>query len=237
MSGIIGLIDSGIGGLTTLSECIRANPNKDYLYIADTLHAPYGDKDSSFLLHRANFLVTQLQSLGAKVVIFACNSCSSSTVGRDNFPLPIIRVLPPIEKVLSQTTGKVLLLATPVTINSSFVKNFEHKRLTKVANNKLAPLIEHHAPSFSKLKQYLTELLMPYYDYQAIIPGCTHYLFLKDMIAEILPKTKIYTSNQEVLSKLSNIDLGISYSRRKIIITGEGSEEEHYSLLNSLLNG
>ncbi len=236
MSGTIGLIDSGIGGLTTLCQCIRAYPNKDYLYIADTKYAPYGNKDSPFLLQRANFLVEKLKALGAKVVIFACNSCSSSTVEQGVFSLPIIRVLPPIEKALSETTGKVLLLATPVTIKSSFIDSFSDNRLTKIANGELASLIERCAPNFTRLRGYLQDLLLPYSSCEGVILGCTHYLFLEDLIAEILPHTKIYTSNNQVLLELSKINLGISYCRRKIIITGDGDKQHHYSLLNHLLN-
>ncbi len=237
MSGIIGLLDSGIGGLTTLCQCIKAYPNKDYIYIADTLHAPYGDKSGAFLLQRANELIKQLKERHAKVVILACNSCSSATVMQQEFCLPVIRVLPPVESVLQETTGKVLLLGTPVTISSQYISNKKHKRLTKLPNGILASLVERHAPNFYKLKNYLREYLQPFSNYQAIILGCTHYLYLEELIFEILPDIKIYHTNTEIFSQLSAMDLGIGYRRREIILTGEGDKNSYFSLLNGFLNG
>lgn len=232
----IGLIDSGIGGLTTLCECIKAYPQKDYIYIADTLYAPYGSKDNTFLLNRANTLIRKLTDKGAKSVIFACNSCSASTADENYRPLPVIRVLPPVERALSQTTGKVLLLATPVTIRSEYISKINHDRLLKVENAQLATLVERNAPSFFKLKSYLKDILLPFSYCEAVIPGCTHYLFLTDIIKEILPEIKIYHSNEDVVKELSYMEPEISYSKRQIIITGKGNEEDYYSILNNLLN-
>lgn len=232
----IGFIDSGIGGLTTLCECIKAYPNKDYIYIADTLYAPYGSKDNNFLLKRANTLITMLKERGAKAIIFACNTCSSSTAEKDLSCLPVIRVLPPVERALSQTSGKVLLLATPATIRSKYIREINNQRLFKVENEHLAMLIENSAPDFFKLKQYLRDILLPFSDCQAIIPGCTHYLFLTDIIKEILPHIKIYHSNLDVVKELSFLEPDINYSTRKIIITGQGNEQDYVKLLNDLLN-
>lgn len=229
----IGFIDSGIGGLTTLSRCKKAFPEKDYIYIADTFYAPYGSKDRRFLIRRAAQLIERLSELGAEAVVLACNSCSSATFGEE-FCLPVIRVLPQAEEALSQTEGKVLLLATPVTINSHYVSSINSPRLTKLADCCLATFVESSAPDFLAVKPYLQELLLPFGDYQAIIPGCTHYIYLEEIIKEILPKIEFFDCLDCVTNALRELKTDHGEAKTKIIITGD-TKNDYYLLLSRLL--
>ncbi|HHT83047.1 MAG: glutamate racemase [Christensenellales bacterium] len=232
----IGFIDSGIGGLTTLCDCIKAYPHNDYVYIADTLYAPYGSKSKEFLTDRANALIDKLKRLGAKAVVFACNSCSSATAHTHMNGIPVIRVLPHPEEVLKQTKGKALLLATPVTINSKVVKDVSHERLTKAANDCLAMMIEECAPDFFRLKRYIKELLAPYSDYEAVIAGCTHYIYLIGIIKELFPQFKVCHSNGETVEKLKEFSQEKGQGRVDIHITGKGDKEKYYGIIDSLLS-
>ncbi|MDD4315710.1 MAG: aspartate/glutamate racemase family protein [Clostridia bacterium] len=229
----IGLIDSGIGGLTTLCGCVKAFPKKDYIYIADTFYAPYGSKERGFLKRRTAQLVERLSELGAECVILACNSCSSSTLD-ENFPLPVIRVLPPAADALQHTDGRVLLLATPVTINSPYVCSINSHRLTKLADCCLATFVENAAPDFSRIKPYLQELLLPFGDYSGIIPGCTHYVYLEEIIKEILPSIRIFDSRASVISALNALSVSTGEGAVKIVITGE-TKNDYNMLLTKLL--
>lgn len=229
----IGFIDSGIGGLTTLCRCRYAFPEKDYIYIADTFYAPYGSKDKKFLMRRTAQLIERLSELGAEAVVLACNSCSSATLGEE-FCLPVIRVLPQAAQALMQTQGKVLLLATPVTINSQYVSSINAPRLTKLADCCLATFVESSAPDFQAVKPYLQELLLPFGDYEAIILGCTHYIYLKEIIKEILPKITFIDCRDCVTDALKHFECG-GEAKTKIIITGD-TKNDYHMLLTQLID-
>lgn len=234
----IGLIDSGIGGLTTLCDCIKAFPDKDYIYIADTLNAPYGSKDKRFLIERAYDLVNLLVKMGAETVVFACNSCSTTTLNEKNISsVPLVRVLPQVDKALEETKGKVILLATPVTMNSDTIKAQNSERLIKVPNNILATLVERNAPDFFKIENYLKDILLPYKECESIILGCTHYLFLTDIIKKILPEIKIYHSNESVVEEITNLNLSCRKDEGKIHFIHTGlSTIDYENIIKNLLN-
>jgi glutamate racemase len=225
----IGLIDSGIGGLTTLSRCKKVFPEKDYIYIADTFYAPYGNKDRNFLIRRTTQLVERLAELGAEAVVLACNSCSSATLGA-KFCLPVVRVLPQLTQALSQFEGKILLLATPVTTNSQYVSAINSPRLTKLADCCLATFVESSAPHFQSVKPYLQELLLPFGDYQALIPGCTHYVYLEQIIKEILPEITIFDCLDCVTNALMELKTQSGEAQTKIIVTGDSKNDYHMIL-------
>lgn len=124
-SSAIGLFDSGIGGLSIARKVRELLPSENILYVADALHAPYGDKENSFLLERMSAVTEFLLSRGAKAVVVACNTATTSAIAklRTQYPVPIIGVEPGIKPAaLCSRTGVIGVLATPGTLKThSFV--------------------------------------------------------------------------------------------------------------------
>lgn len=215
----IGFIDSGIGGFTTLNTFRERYPESDFIYIADTLYAPYGCQSKEFVNGRAEKLVGLLAGRGADAAVFACNTLSVSTLENKNLCLPVIRVLPPLASMLSENGGKVLLLSTPLTASSGYVKGFSDKRLSVLPMKGLASLIEQIAPHFSILDDYLLEILMPYSGYDAAALGCTHYVWLEDLISRLFPEWKIYHGNRNAADEAA-VFIKAENSVSELIVTG-----------------
>ena len=234
----IGFIDSGIGGISTLKECLKEFPDMDYIYIADTLYAPYGNLNKDFLIKRIKHLIHILESKGADKIVLACNSSSTISYYENlENAVPIIRVVPEIKKALYENSGKILLLSTVLTSNSMYVKRFHTSRLSVLGEQYLAGKIEKAAPKFSLLKDYIKMILEPYFDIDAILLGCTHYLFVEDIVREILPDAKIYNSNERVIKELKYNYFQEKQKKEKkkeFIITGD-EKEKYLHLIKTLL--
>ena len=117
----IGFFDSGIGGLTVLSEALKRLPHHEYLYYADTEHAPYGKRPKEevlmYVLEAVDFLVQQ----GAQMIVIACNTATSIAITtlREKYDIPIIGMEPAVKPAIecvSDGSKRVLVTATPLTL-------------------------------------------------------------------------------------------------------------------------
>ena len=194
----IGLFDSGMGGLSILQALTYQFPNKEFIYFADTLNLPYGEK-SKEELHQCCLKVKDfLLSLGADTLVIACNAASCLYLDQNNYKnIPLINViLPTIKKLMevSSENDKVGVLATSFTVQSNVypIKIQALKPQLKIfqeAAPDLAPLVEkgfaHHPKCKEALKKHLEPLLKQEID--ILVLGCTHYFFLKDEIKKMIP--------------------------------------------------
>ena len=224
---MIGLFDSGLGGLFLLKELNKKFPNQSFVYLADKMHFPYGDKTSSFLRSLVRENVEFLMSQGAERVIVACNTASAFLEKPESYPVPVMGV---IESALKQAekysiNKKVGLLATEGTVHSrAFLIKEKALNLNLQIYQQACPLLapfvekrgwlmthmecdgreeeehffewsvrqkgpEKQIPSHSGgkkervetlsllLEEYLQPLINKGVD--TVIPGCTHYLYLK----------------------------------------------------------
>ena len=92
----IGVLDSGLGGLSVLRALVRQLPDEDFLYCSDNGNAPWGDKETSFILERTRVMIAFLIEHGAKAVVIACNTATAVAADtlRREFTLPIIGIEP-----------------------------------------------------------------------------------------------------------------------------------------------
>lgn len=214
---MIGVFDSGLGGLTVLKELLKHLPEYDYLYLGDNARVPYGNKSQELIYNYSKQAVDFLFSQGAEIIIFACNSASSQALRKiqteylpkkypDKKVLGVIRPL--VEEVVrNEKIKKVGVIGTRATINSHIYKN-EIKSLNsnlqviEKATPLLVPLIEEnwaHKPEARKiLKNYLRELKMKQVD--ALILACTHYPYMLETIREIMPKRTLVSDPGEVVA-------------------------------------
>jgi glutamate racemase len=174
----LGFIDSGYGGLLLANEIRKSFPNLELVYIGDTKHMPYGEKEASYLNARYKVLQKLAKSKGVDLLIVACNTLSATsfqTEAQEVETVSIISVTIEFLKNFLKDNGikKLLLVATPNTINSQiYQKNLRNlvELKTSPAKN-LASLIESRKinEAITELKGILSGYLGP------IILGCTHY--------------------------------------------------------------
>ena len=191
----IGVFDSGVGGLSVLREIRRELPFENLLYVADSAHAPYGEKSSQFIENRSIAITEFLVSRQAKAIVVACNTATGAAVLslRSKFSLPIVAMEPAVKPAVSNTkSGVIGVLATSRTLASNnFVALFNRfgadVEILMQACPGLVEQVEAGDLSGSKtrnlLEQYLFTLLQRGAD--TIVLGCTHYPFLTALIQDI----------------------------------------------------
>lgn len=192
----IGILDSGVGGLSIAKAIAERLPNENLIYIADTLHNPYGNKSLDFIQTRTNDISKFLFSQSAKALVIACNTATVNAIDqiRANINIPIIGVEPAIKPAAKQSiTKNVGILVTQATAeNYRFQYLIEqHKNDAQVhiqACPGLVELIETNKMQTREcellLTQFLTSLLSKNVD--TLVLGCTHYPFLTNKIRDIV---------------------------------------------------
>ena len=203
----IALIDSGIGGLNTLFLCTKIFPNCDIDYLADTLYAPFGTQRRENLLTRLKNDIDYLINKSASIIILACNSATTLLIKdlAQNHSVPIIGVEPDIDTARLHTSGDILVFSTPITKSSKRVAYLVNKeeRIKLISDRYLASMIEEAAPNFENVMPYFLSLFKPYINFEGIVLGCTHYLYLQDEISKAFPHIKIFNYENTLISNLS----------------------------------
>jgi len=191
----IGVFDSGVGGLSVLREVRRELPHEDLLYVADSGHAPYGDKPIELIEARSVAITEFLIGRGAKAVVVACNTATGAAarVLRSRYPVPIVAMEPAVKPAVEQTrSGVIGVLATRQTLAShNFSRLLERVGGTSEVLLQPCPgLVERveagdleGEQTRALLAGYLAPLLERGVD--AIVLGCTHYPHLSPLIGEL----------------------------------------------------
>jgi glutamate racemase len=194
---LIGVFDSGVGGLSILDEALRQLPKHDYIYLADSLNAPYGEKSSEWIESRSMELCRYLSSQGCDAIVVACNTATAQAIARIRAELsdiPIIGVEPGIKPAALQSSkGVVGVLATEATLKSDKFNALldtlpSSCRFIKQAGAGLVPLIESGQANSEQTLELLAKHLEPIQDAGAdtLVLGCTHYPFLRKSIRKLL---------------------------------------------------
>ena len=196
----IGVFDSGLGGLTVVQAMLDVIKNADIFYIADTLHAPYGEKTSKEILDYSlkvtHHLIVQHQ---IEALVVACNTATSASIKelRDKYPnLIIIGTEPAVKSALELTkTANIGVLATPATLlgdkYQSLLDNLVRGDETKLHEQACAGLVEHIENDTLKSEESLNLLetwLKPMREAKvdSIVLGCTHYPLAREVIEDIM---------------------------------------------------
>ena len=212
----IGVFDSGVGGLSVLREIHQLLPNEDLLYVADSAHAPYGDKPKEFILERSTAIVEFFLGHNVKAIVVACNTATAAAVKelRGIYNLPMVAMEPAVKPAAEQTqTGIIGVLATSRTINSNnfqvlFDRFTDQVQVIPQACPGLVDQVEQgdldSATTRALVAQYVQPLLAQNAD--ILVLGCTHYPFLKPMIQEIAGATiKVIDSGAAIARRLHHL--------------------------------
>ena len=197
----IGFFDSGVGGLSVLRASRKLMPNENYIYFGDSKNAPYGVKEVKEVKDLTYSAVEFLLSKGSKAIVIACNTATSAAVAdlRITYPnIPIVGIEPAVKPAVRLNTNKaIIIMATPMTIKEKKFSNL----IDKYKNNAdirpmpcagLVEFIERGNVDSYDVREYIKD---KYKDYKkdeigAIVLGCTHYPFIKNVIMDIIGEDK-----------------------------------------------
>lgn len=198
MNNRIGILDSGLGGLSILKELRRILPNEDYLFYEDSINNPYGSKNDSELLKIISNVVDFLLKNDCKIIVIACNTATTSCINdlRGMYPNTIfVGTVPAIKVAYDGNYRDTVILSTPYTMNSKRVNeliNDYHntdQKITNISGENLANLIE--LDKVDEIDSLLNRLLSPYKTCDSVVLGCTHYPLIKDRIQRVVPNAKL----------------------------------------------
>ena len=190
----IGVFDSGVGGMTVLRAMREQLPNESFLYLGDTARMPYGTKSVETVRRYALEAAAALKARGIKLLVIACNTATAAAIEdlRRAYPDLIVIGIEPALKPAHEMrrSGSILVLATPMTLKlEKFRALYERygEGAIPLPCPGLMELVEREA--FDEAESYLRELFLPYdmHSVDAVVLGCTHYVFLRPLLAKLLP--------------------------------------------------
>lgn len=219
---MIGVYDSGVGGLSVWRELYKIMPEQDYIYVSDGAYCPYGNKPIEFIIERADAITRFFLSKGAEVVVIACNTATAAAVEylREKYPIPFVGMEPAIKPAaLTSSSGVVGVLATANTFKGSLYNNTLEKFASNVkviekVGSGLVECVEAGKTEGeeveSLLHRYIDEMKSEGAD--AIVLGCTHYPFLEGAINRIAggnmkifnPAPAVAMQTKRVMESISN---------------------------------
>ena len=245
----VGIFDSGVGGLSVLSEIAKQLPQEEYYYVADQAHVPYGSRSIHDVREFSEEITRFLLSKEVKLVVIACNTASAAALNylRDKFPqIPFVGMEPAVKPAAEGTiSGVVGVLATPATFQGELYTSV----LERFANGVmvlqdtcpgLVSQIEKGEIHSSETRTILENALHPMIQkgIDRVVLGCTHYPFIIPLIQEIVgpqievidPSPAIARQVLRVLERNNLLNLAGESGSVNFFSTGNGS------LLKTFLN-
>ncbi|HSR01701.1 MAG TPA: glutamate racemase [Methylophilaceae bacterium] len=209
----IGVMDSGVGGVSVLRHIRAILPHESITYVADSLYAPYGNKKAELIIERCIKVADFLLGQQVKALVVACNTATAAAIKemRTRYTVPIIGMEPAVKPaVQASKNGVIGVLATVGTLKSAqyaaLLENYgSGVQVIAQGCEGLVECVESGALSDdatrSLLQKYLKPLLAGGAD--AIVLGCTHYPFLRPLITEIVgPEIAIIDTGKAVSEQL-----------------------------------
>ena len=192
---MIGIFDSGIGGLSVFREIRKVLPEQSYVYYSDNAHCPYGEKTREYIIDRARAITRFLLEKGCEIIVVACNTATAAAIAtlRDEFPVKFIGMEPAIKPAAQATkTGVVGVLATAGTLKATKyidtrARWAQNVRIVEHIGQGFVELVEKGITTGNEADSTVRTSLMPLLDAGAdmIVLGCTHYPFLSETISKV----------------------------------------------------
>jgi len=191
----IGVFDSGVGGISVLRELVALMPNENFIFFGDSANAPYGTKPLEQVVDLVCKDAKYLYDQGIKALVVACNTATSAgikTLRELYTDIPVIGIEPALKPaVLSKEHPTVVVMATPMTLREEKFHNLmqrfmEQAEIVPLPCPGLMEFVERGELSGKALENYLADLFSPYDKVDAVVLGCTHYPFVKEMIRKVI---------------------------------------------------
>lgn len=192
---MIGIFDSGVGGLSVYREIKKLLPEEKFIYFSDNAHCPYGEKSKEYIIDRARKITDFLIQQGADVIVVACNTATAAAIKtlRTEYDIPFIGMEPAIKPAAAATkTGVIGVLATAGTLKADKYKDNKGKHAEDVLvvehiGQGFVELVEKGETTGRRAEATVIESIEPLLDSGAdtIVLGCTHYPFLAETITKV----------------------------------------------------
>ena len=213
----IGFFDSGVGGISIFNQVATQLPKENFLYLADSLNAPYGIKSKEQIIELSIKNTDLLINKGSKMIVVACNTATTNAIDklRKKYDIPFVGIEPAVKPAIFQSkVNRIGVLATKGTLSSELFANsnqyalLNHTDIVEVEGKGLVEKIESNSfydPSFiTKLKLLIQPFIDKKVDY--VVLGCTHYAFLKPILFDLLPKNiKIIDAIEPVTRQIKKL--------------------------------
>lgn len=189
----IGVFDSGIGGLSVLRALIAELPHEDFVYLADTAHAPYGERDDTYVIERARVIAQQLcEGHAIKALVIACNTATAAAIDLLRAELPgllVIGIEPALKPAVAiSKTRRIGVMATRSTLASAKFRALHDAHAPQAdfllqPCDGLADAIE--SGDLEKTHALCEQYVGALSGVDTLVLGCTHYPFARDEIAVV----------------------------------------------------
>jgi glutamate racemase len=227
---MIGVYDSGVGGLAVLRQVRRLLPQADLLYLADQGHMPYGDRSLDDVRRLAEAAAGTLVERGVATVVVACNTASAAALQhlRSGFAVPIVGMEPAVKPAAAATrSGKVAVLATPTTFQGAVFDDLVGRFAAGIE------VIAHPCPGWAAaveeswpagaeaaIAEHLAPLIARGVD--TIVLACTHYSFLDDaIVAAVGPGVTLIDPAEAVARQVCRVAAGEGSGSTTYLTTGD----------------
>jgi glutamate racemase len=192
---VVGVFDSGLGGLTVVKALLARAPGFPIVYFGDTARFPYGTKSAETIVRYAHENTKFLINQGAQIIIVACNTATATALQslQAAFSIPVFGVIEPAAHQAAQLTksGRIGVIATTRTIKTqsythSILQRLPHAHVTAIACPLLVSMIEDDCPSEEAKRLVVREYLRPLKENRVdtLLLGCTHYPLIEPLIRE-----------------------------------------------------
>ncbi len=210
MKDVIGIMDSGAGGISVLSTAHRMLPHENFIYFGDNKNAPYGPRDLADIRRLSRDACAYLLSKDIKALVIACNTITSAYAAqlRSEVDIPVIGMEPAVKPAsLARTDGRILALATRATLHLEKFSNLMRlygEGVIPVEGAGLVEIVESGRADTDDARDALRKIFAPYFAERidGIVLGCTHYPFLRKQIEAFFPDAKIFDGREGTVRQL-----------------------------------
>jgi len=214
---VIGVLDSGVGGLTVVKEVKRQLPKETIYYFGDTLRCPYGPRSREEVEIFIHEIVSFLTQYPLKALVIACNTGTAAALSsvKERLNIPVLGVIEPGARAAIKVSHqkKVAVIGTQGTIRSKayeeMLKSIHPElHVYSLACPEFVPIVEKGLYHSAKAEQVVEKTLAPLREKEidTLILGCTHYPLLQHFISKTMGDgVKIISSAEETAAELSSI--------------------------------
>ncbi|GKV68913.1 glutamate racemase [Sporosarcina sp. NCCP-2716] len=213
----IGIIDSGVGGLTVMKELLDRMPDEPFTYIGDDARCPYGSRPPEEVITFTTEMLEALDSFGVKLAVIACNTATAFALEhvRPLFDFPVIGVIEPGARtaIAKSEMKQIVVLGTSGTVKSGAYSRAiadlaAEADVTALACPTFVPIVERGVYKTPEADETVRQALLPLAgaSFDAVILGCTHFPLLAPFISKHLPPgTELITSGSATADTVTGL--------------------------------
>jgi glutamate racemase len=241
---MIGVFDSGVGGLSVLTEIRRLMPSADLTYVADRAHAPYGTKALSEVRRLSVEVAQLLVELGATTLVVACNTASAAALEtvRSQFPeIAVVGMEPAVKPAaISSASGVIGVFATAATFQGELFETVVSKhasgvRVVTASCPDWVEMVEKGETNGKHVEDSIREVVGPVLESGAdtLVLGCTHFSFLGPTISKVVgPSIRVLDPAPAVAAQTTHV--ASEQGNGSLEFIASGNIEEFENLVDSL---